>query len=1631
MASFPGQKAGAGPTVPTTPSNLIATPLQTVTPQIQLQWNPSLDGDVPITYTISRCTGVSCTSFTVLTTTAPNAVGYLDTNVLVGSSYSYTIQGADAAGNTSGVSNISSAIVPDLTPPTVPANFVATTVSPSEIDLTWTASTDPDDGVSFYTLFRNPPGGFLIRVNAPATSYNDTGLAAATTYLYNITATDTHGNTSGPASASADTGDTIPPTVPTNFVATPVSPSEIDLSWTASTDNDAVSRYNINRTPGPLFVTVNAPNTTFNDTGLSGLTTYNYTISATDNHGNTSGTAPASATTLDAPPNTPTNFTAVAVGGSEIDLSWTASTDPDDAVVSYTITRSPPGGTLTGVLAPATTYRDLELSSFTTYSYTISATDAHGATSGTAPASATTQDVTAPTIPGNFVATPVSTSQINLSWSASTDAGAGVSLYTLTINPGNVIVQISAPTTTYQDVGLASATTYTFTVSATDNAGNTSGTNSTSATTQSLSTSLNFPRVAVVANGGDQSYGQTATAGFTSYTASGPGTAAYNACQFLGSFDAVYPLGGSFEGFQASNRTKQNLVQAIKGLGSFPNVKNASRTPYVFLYCIMESSQNAASGLPYQRFANLIAANNWWTYESAGGAGTIQPAGASGFFEVNYSYAWNTAVGSAARDASICGHVYGALSSGQGPAQSAATYFSSALLTTNVLDSRFTGLTNGAAPNADGLFLDNCFIFPNGGGGLSPASSSWDGLGLQSNAAIAAYPSGASSLIARGQQKFFATMQTYLASCNPGSTYYSIGNFGSYANTVGNGNINGVTASAMASTLHGGLIEDTFGSGGNALQSFQTFAQVITNYNFGMDFCLAPKLAGIHARLPATDGSSTATWRINGVATTVSTGTAAEYQCMRAALCTALMDNGFFAIGTSGNIWQTVRYYDEFGDDSLAQVNVKRGYLGQPTGARASAAFLNGVWGRKFTGGLVLVNPWLNGSQTITAAQLTTAFGGTYKRLSGTQQPAVNSGAAFTSYTFSDPDGLILLNVAVVNPTITTATPLPGATQATAYSTTVAATGGSTPYTWSIDSDTPNTGSWLTINSSTGVLSGTPGTAETETVVVRVTGTDGGTSTKTFSLTVSPAAGGTGFVAAGHFINAKMPMAAVHPRPDSETGAFTSTVYARHRWAYFDGTNSVQYQVPIGVQGGARPLVWQLTAGPAGATISNGGLGNSSDGIVTWTPTSAVSTSAPVTFTVLVTDQQHNTITISWTTATSSSTSQFVFVSPTGSAGNTGAIGSPKTLASVMGATPTTTTNPGALVYMRSGAYQWLLQTGAPIVGSTALDKAHNPISYLCFPGESVNIDASTTQLFDNGSGSTDMFFSGSTTSTMTITGSSATSPDTHTFELYNPSRVTFWNIAFVNPINRVSASGLTNSTSIFSFNDSSGGLVGKNFWYMKGCSETGRSGAANNSMTLFALFSTSNIVVENCTTSGTAGFGPFFKDSNQNVTVFNCRFDLSPGNEGNTSGAGFLFGGQQGESPVIRSQNCEVCYTFIKGGATKFDFQGGATCGPMFSYRNVIYRQDTNEPWALGSNAPAGQGPFSSDGDVLIAKSPGGIQTTGSVPFSSTLTEIQVPWSGTAPPANNPINTTTGALVNATTQWRTLYLFTHGIEIG
>jgi len=87
-------------------------------------------------------------------------------------------------------------------PPSVPSGLTATAASSSQINLSWSASTDTTGTLAGYKIYR---GGSQIATST-TTSYQDTGLVASTTYGYTVAAYDTAGNTSAQsAGASATT----------------------------------------------------------------------------------------------------------------------------------------------------------------------------------------------------------------------------------------------------------------------------------------------------------------------------------------------------------------------------------------------------------------------------------------------------------------------------------------------------------------------------------------------------------------------------------------------------------------------------------------------------------------------------------------------------------------------------------------------------------------------------------------------------------------------------------------------------------------------------------------------------------------------------------------------------------------------------------------------------------------------------------------------------------------------------------------------------------------------------------------------------------------------------------------------------------------------------------------------------------------------------------------------------------------------------------------------------------------------------------------------------------------------------------------------------------------------------------
>lgn len=199
----------------------------------------------------------------------------------------------------------------DATPPTAPGNLSATASALSSTSasvlLAWIASSD-NDQVAGYDVFRN--GSRIATVLTP--SHTDAAVDFDVSYSYFVVAFDAAGNRS-PASGqvtvtpfrpslevtvggqvSADIFalpgvDNVPPAAPLLLAATPsaltASISSVQLSWSAASDNVAVTGYDLYR-DGSRIATVTG--TSYTDPSLASGTAYRYAVLAFDAAGHRS-----------------------------------------------------------------------------------------------------------------------------------------------------------------------------------------------------------------------------------------------------------------------------------------------------------------------------------------------------------------------------------------------------------------------------------------------------------------------------------------------------------------------------------------------------------------------------------------------------------------------------------------------------------------------------------------------------------------------------------------------------------------------------------------------------------------------------------------------------------------------------------------------------------------------------------------------------------------------------------------------------------------------------------------------------------------------------------------------------------------------------------------------------------------------------------------------------------------------------------------------------------------------------------------------------------------------------------------------------------------------------------------------
>lgn len=343
-------------TGPTAPTNLAANAAGT--DRIDLTWTAASDPESGIAgYRVFRDgsqVGVSA------------QLSFTDTGLSPATEYEYRVRAVNGDGLASEFSDPATATTLDATPPTTPESLVATPVGTERIDLAWDASQDPETGIAEYLVFRD---GSEVG-STTQTVYQDDGLAPATEYDYQVVAVNGGGLESPPsATVRARTFDGSGPSTPTDLTATALGTDRIGLEWSAAADPESgIASYTVYRDGSEVGTTTE---TSYEDSGLDPATTYEYRVSATNGDGLQGGLSdPASATTQDGSgPTVPTDLAAEAVSQTQVNLSWTASDDPESGVDRYIVYRD---NSAIGAVTE-TSFADTGLQQNTTYLYSVSA----------------------------------------------------------------------------------------------------------------------------------------------------------------------------------------------------------------------------------------------------------------------------------------------------------------------------------------------------------------------------------------------------------------------------------------------------------------------------------------------------------------------------------------------------------------------------------------------------------------------------------------------------------------------------------------------------------------------------------------------------------------------------------------------------------------------------------------------------------------------------------------------------------------------------------------------------------------------------------------------------------------------------------------------------------------------------------------------------------------------------------------------------------------------------------------------------------------------------------------------------------------------------------------------------------
>jgi chitodextrinase len=223
---------GTGDTLPPLITGIVSGNIASASARIT--WTTDEPSNSQVQYGLTTAYGSSTSIDTNLVTAHTQTIATL----LPGTLYHYRVLSRDAAGNlsTSSDNTFITSLLPDTTAPTIPTNLAATAVSSSQIDLTWSASTD-NVGITGYRIYRM---GVQVGTSG-SRSYSDKAVVPSTTYSYAVSAYDAAGNVSPLSIATSATA--LPPGATTTVMLRPLADTFLNTDSSVNSTLNTLNTY--------------------------------------------------------------------------------------------------------------------------------------------------------------------------------------------------------------------------------------------------------------------------------------------------------------------------------------------------------------------------------------------------------------------------------------------------------------------------------------------------------------------------------------------------------------------------------------------------------------------------------------------------------------------------------------------------------------------------------------------------------------------------------------------------------------------------------------------------------------------------------------------------------------------------------------------------------------------------------------------------------------------------------------------------------------------------------------------------------------------------------------------------------------------------------------------------------------------------------------------------------------------------------------------------------------------------------------------------------------------------------------------------------------------------------------------